>query len=112
MNRPPMPFDDTMKATFEKAKSFASKIGMNLTASERVEPQMEFVAPLASRCWMHGCGRGGLPFEREYIFAESMEQKAKLISTLIRDGYGHVVARSALAFRDEAIPYTTRRLLR
>ena len=32
LNRPPMPFDETMKATFEKAKSIAAQIGMDLKA--------------------------------------------------------------------------------
>ncbi|HEX6034588.1 MAG TPA: M20 family metallopeptidase, partial [Anaerolineales bacterium] len=32
LNRPPMPFDETMKATFEKAKSIVMQFGMDLKA--------------------------------------------------------------------------------
>ncbi|MCL4260117.1 MAG: peptidase dimerization domain-containing protein, partial [Anaerolineales bacterium] len=32
LNRPPMPFDDLMKSTFERAKTIAAQIGMELNA--------------------------------------------------------------------------------
>ena len=87
LNRPPMPFDDTMKATFEKAKSIAEGIGMNLTAGGTGgASDANFVAPLGIPV-LDGMGAVGEGYhsEREYIFAESLEQKAKLIATLIRE---------------------------
>jgi len=87
LNRPPMPFDDTMKSTFEKAKNIASKLGMELTAGGTGgASDGNFVAPLGIPL-LDGMGAVGEGYhsEREYIFAESMEQKAKLIAALIRD---------------------------
>ena len=87
LNRPPMPFDETMKATFEKAQSIASKIGMELRASGTGgASDGNFVAPLGIPVLdgMGAIGEGGHS-EREYIFADSMEQKAMLIASLIHD---------------------------
>ena len=87
LNRPPMPFDDMMKSTFEKAKNIASKLGMVLTAGGTGgASDGNFVAPLGIPL-LDGMGAVGEGYhsEREYIFAESMEQKAKLIAALIRD---------------------------
>jgi len=87
LNRPPMPFDDTMKATFEKAKNIASKLDMHLTAGGTGgASDGNFVAPLGIPL-LDGMGAIGEGYhsEREYIFAESLEQKAKLIAALIRE---------------------------
>ena len=87
LNRPPMPFDDLMKSTFEKAKSIASKLGMELTAGGTGgASDGNFVAPLGIPL-LDGMGAVGEGYhsEREYIFTESMEQKAKLIAALIRE---------------------------
>ncbi len=86
LNRPPMPFDDRMKATFEKAKSIASKIGIELKAGGTGGgSDGNFVAALGIPL-LDGMGAVGEGYhsEREYIFAESMGQKAKLIAELIR----------------------------
>ena len=85
LNRPPMPFDDTMKATFEKAKSIAEGIGMNLTAGGTGgASDANFVAPLGIPV-LDGMGAVGEGYhsEREYIFTDSMEQKAKFVASLI-----------------------------
>ncbi len=87
LNRPPMPFDDTMKATFEKARSIATRIGMNLTAGGTGgASDGNFVAPFGIPM-LDGMGAIGEGYhsEREYIFADSMEQKTKLIASLIRE---------------------------
>jgi glutamate carboxypeptidase len=87
LNRPPMPFDDTMKATFAKAKSIAARIAMNLTASGTGgASDGNFIAPLGVSV-LDGMGAVGEGYhsEREYIFTESMEQKATLIAELIRE---------------------------
>lgn len=87
LNRPPMPFDDRMKATFEKAKSIAAGIGMNLRAGGTGgASDGNFIAPLGIPL-LDGMGATGegSHSEREYIFTESMDQKAKLIASIIHD---------------------------
>jgi glutamate carboxypeptidase len=87
LNRPPMPFDEKMQATFEKAKSIAARIGMNLTAGGTGgASDGNFVAPLGIAL-LDGMGAVGEGYhsEREYIFADSLEQKAELIAALIRE---------------------------
>jgi len=85
LNRPPMPFDDRMKATFQKAQSIAAGIGMTLTAGGTGgASDGNFVAPLGIPV-LDGMGAVGEGYhsEREYIFTASMEQKATLIASLI-----------------------------
>ena len=87
LNRPPMPFDEKMQATFEKAKSIAARIGMNLTAGGTGgASDGNFVAPLGIAL-LDGMGAVGEGYhsEREYIFADSLEQKTELIAALIRE---------------------------
>jgi len=86
LNRPPMPFDEKMKVTFEKAKSIAAGIGMTLTAGGTGgASDGNFIAPLGIPV-LDGMGAVGEGYhsEREYIFADSLEQKAKLTAALIR----------------------------
>jgi glutamate carboxypeptidase len=87
MNRPPMPFDETMKATFEKAKSIAARIGIELKAGGTGgASDANFVAPLGIPV-LDGLGAVGEGYhsEREYIFADSLEARAKLIAALLRE---------------------------
>lgn len=87
LNRPPMPFDETMKATFEKAKSIAATIGMELRAGGTGgASDGNFIAPLGIPV-LDGMGAvgEGAHSEREYIFADSMEQKARLIASLLHN---------------------------
>jgi glutamate carboxypeptidase len=87
LNRPPMPFDDTMSKTFERAKSIAAKIGMELKAGGTGgASDGNFVAPLGIPVLdgLGGVGEGAHS-EREFIFAESLEQKANLVASLLRD---------------------------
>ncbi len=86
LNRPPMPFDGTMKATFEKAKSIAAAIGMELTAGGTGGvSDANFVAPLGIPV-LDGMGAVGEGYhsEREYIFENCLEEKKKLLVELIR----------------------------
>ena len=87
LNRPPMPFDETMKATFEKAKSIAAGIGLELKASGTGGgSDANFVAPLGIPV-LDGLGAvgEGLHSEREYIFADSLQERTKLLATLLRE---------------------------
>jgi glutamate carboxypeptidase len=86
LNRPPMPFDETMKATFEKAKSIAAQMGIKLKAGGTGGvSDANFVAPLGIPV-LDGLGAVGEGYhsEREYIFADSLEDRAKLISALLK----------------------------
>lgn len=86
MNRPPMPFDDTMKATFEKAKSIAAGIGMQLKAGGTGGvSDANFVAHLGIPV-LDGMGAVGEGYhsEREFIYAASLEEKKKLLVELIQ----------------------------
>ena len=81
-----MPFDDRMKSTFEKAKAIAVPLGMNLTAGGTGgASDGNFVAPLGIPL-LDGMGAVGEGYhsDREFIFADSLEQKVKLIAELIR----------------------------
>ena len=85
LNRPAMPFDDTMKATFEKAKSIAARIGMDLQASGTGGgSDANFVAPLGIPV-LDGLGAVGEGYhsEREYILTNSLYERKKLLSTLL-----------------------------
>lgn len=85
LNRPPMPEDDTMKMTFEKARQIAASIGMSLTAgSTGGGSDANFVAPLGIPV-LDGLGTygEGSHSEREYIFAESLSSRAELVAALL-----------------------------
>ena len=87
LNRPPMPFDDTMKATFEKAKSIAMQFGMELKAGGTGgASDANFVAPLGIPV-LDGLGAVGEGYhsEREYIFANSLEERTKLVAGLLQN---------------------------
>lgn len=85
LNRPPMPFDDTMKATFEKARAIAAQIGIELKAGGTGgASDGNFVAPLGIPV-LDGLGAVGEGYhsEREYIFRESLEERVKLVASLL-----------------------------
>lgn len=87
LNRPPMPFDETMKATFEKAQAISAKIGITLKAGgSGGASDANFVAPLGIPV-LDGLGAigEGLHSEREYILTSSLLERAKLLAVLMRD---------------------------
>ena len=86
LNRPPMPFDETMKATFEKASIIAAQIGMELKAGGTGgASDANFVAPLGIPV-LDGLGAVGEGYhsDREFIFAASLEERARLVAALLR----------------------------
>jgi len=87
LNRPPMPFDETMKTTFEKAQCIASTIGIELKAGGTGgASDANFVAPLGIPV-LDGLGAIGEGYhsEREFIFADSLEQRVKLLTILLQN---------------------------
>jgi glutamate carboxypeptidase len=87
LNRPPMPFDDTMKITFEKAASIAARIGLDLKASGTGGgSDANFVAPLGVPV-LDGLGAvgEGPHSEREFILTDSLNERSQLISHLLTD---------------------------
>ena len=87
LNRPPMPNNELMKATFEKARLIAAGLGMQLQAGgSGGGSDGNFVAPLGVPL-LDGMGTygEGLHSEREYIFARSLPERAALTATLIQN---------------------------
>lgn len=85
LNRPPMPEDDIMKMTFEKARQIAAGIGMSLTAgSTGGGSDANFVAPLGIPV-LDGLGTygEGAHSEREYFFTESLSSRVELMAALL-----------------------------
>ncbi len=87
LNRPPLPFDDRMQATFEKAKFIAAQIGIELKAGGTGgASDANFVAPLGIPV-LDGLGAIGEGYhsEREYIFEKSLAERVKLVSALLQN---------------------------
>jgi len=87
LNRPPMPFDKTMQATFEKTKSIAIGIGLELKAGgSGGGSDANFVAPLGIPV-LDGLGAVGDGYhsEREFIFADSLPERARLLAALLQN---------------------------
>jgi glutamate carboxypeptidase len=85
LNRPPMPTDERMKATFEKARILAAGIGLEVRAGGTGgASDANFVAPLGIPV-LDGLGAvgDGEHSEREFIFKKSLPERAKLLATLL-----------------------------
>ena len=85
LNRPPMPEDELMKKTFSKAGQIASSIGLELKAAGTGGgSDANFVAPLGIPV-LDGLGAfgEGAHSEREFIFADSLRSRTKLLAALI-----------------------------
>ena len=88
LNRPPLPYNQVNQTAFEKAYQIAKeKLGMELKAGgSGGGSDGNFVAPLGIPV-LDGMGAVGEGYhsEREYIFAESLEERAKLLAALIQN---------------------------
>jgi glutamate carboxypeptidase len=86
LNRPPMPSDTRMKATFEKARSLAAAIGLEIRASGTGgASDANFVAPLGIPV-LDGLGAvgDGEHSDREFIFRNSLPERTKLLTAILR----------------------------
>lgn len=85
LNRPPMPRDETMQRTFNKARLIASILELELVeGSTGGGSDANFVAPLGVPV-LDGLGAvgDGAHSEREYIKIDSLSERAALLSALI-----------------------------
>jgi len=85
VNRPPMPRDATMIASFTKAQTIAARLGMNLTeGGTGGGSDANFVAPLGVPV-LDGLGAlgNGAHSEREHIIIASLPEKAALLAALL-----------------------------
>jgi glutamate carboxypeptidase len=76
-----------MKATFEKAKSIAAELGIEIKAGGTGGgSDANIVAPLGIPV-LDGLGAVGEGYhsEREYIFADSLQERARLLAALIQN---------------------------
>jgi glutamate carboxypeptidase len=85
LDRPPMPLDDTMKATFAKAQAIAARNGIELKAGGTGgASDANYVAPLGIPV-LDGLGPAGGEYhsEREFIFRDSLPERAKLLTAIL-----------------------------
>ena len=85
LNRPPMPRDDLMIATFSKAQAIAAEIGLTLgEGSTGGGSDANFVAPLGVPV-LDGLGaRGnGAHSEREHVVIASLPERTALLAALL-----------------------------
>ena len=87
LNRPPMPFTDSNKDTFEKARMIAVNLDIHLKAGGTGgASDANFVAPLGIPV-LDGLGAigDGEHSEREFIFADSLPERARLLAAILRE---------------------------
>jgi glutamate carboxypeptidase len=87
LNRPPMPFNEQMEATFNKAKKIATAEGIEIKAGgSGSASDANFVAYLDIPV-LDGLGTVGEGFhtEDEYFLTDSFISRAELTATLLRD---------------------------
>ena len=87
LNRPPMPYDDTMDATFKKAQKIAAAEGLEIIAGgSGSASDANFVADMGVPV-LDGMGAVGEGFhsESEYILTQSMFDRLQLTVALLRD---------------------------
>jgi glutamate carboxypeptidase len=87
LNRPPMPFNEMMKTTFERARKIAAGIDMGLIASGTGgSSDANFVAALGIPVLdgLGAVGDGGHS-DREFISKHSLPERAKLLATILQE---------------------------
>ena len=87
LDRPPMPFDEAMKATYQKVKAIAAYVNIEIRASGTGgASDANFVAPLGIPV-LDGLGPAGGEYhsEREFIFRDSLSERARLLTAILRE---------------------------
>jgi glutamate carboxypeptidase len=87
LEHPPMPVDETMKHTFERARSIASQIGIDLKASGTGGASDGNQVAALGIPVLDGLGPAGEGYhsEREYIFKDSLQQRVDLLVALLSE---------------------------
>lgn len=86
LNRPPMPFDANLQATFARAQQIAHTIGTDLkSGGSGGGSDANFVAALGVPV-LDGLGTVGADYhsEREWIYTASLAERAALVEALLR----------------------------
>ncbi len=87
LNRPPMPRNDTMAATFQRARTIAANLGLDLKeGGTGGGSDANFVAPLGVPV-LDGLGAlgNGAHSEREHVYIPSLPERTALIAALVRE---------------------------
>ena len=87
LNRPPMPRDERMAASFARAKSLASQLGLTLTeGGTGGGSDANFVAPLGVPV-LDGLGAlgNGAHSEREHVLIAQLPERTALLAALLSD---------------------------
>ena len=87
LNRPPMPFDSTMEATFDKAHRIAAADGLEIKAGgSGSASDANFISQMGVPV-LDGLGTVGEGFhaETEYFLLDSLIERTKLTAALLRD---------------------------
>jgi glutamate carboxypeptidase len=87
LNRPPMPRDERMIATFQKAQAIAARLGVELKESGTGGgSDANFVAPLGIPV-LDGLGvqGGGAHSEREYMVLNTLPQRMAVLAALLTE---------------------------
>jgi glutamate carboxypeptidase len=85
LNRPPMPFDNTMQFTFEKARTLAAAIGIELKAGGTGgASDANFISPMGIPV-LDGLGPTGGEYHslREYIITASLLERTRLLYSIL-----------------------------
>jgi glutamate carboxypeptidase len=85
LNRPPMPRDERLQSTFDKARAIGASLGLDLSeGSTGGGSDANFVAPLGVPV-LDGLGAvgDGAHSEREYVLLQSLPQRAALLCALL-----------------------------
>ncbi len=87
LNRPPMPHNDTMKATFKKAQAIAANLGLKIgEGGTGGGSDANFVAPLGVPV-LDGLGAlgNGAHSEREHVVIASLPERTALLAGIISE---------------------------
>jgi glutamate carboxypeptidase len=87
LNRPPMPRDDTMVATFKKAQAIAANLGLKIgEGGTGGGSDANFVAPLGVPV-LDGLGAlgNGAHSEREHIHIASLPERTALLAAILSE---------------------------
>ena len=86
INRPPMPHNELMAVTFDRAQTIAGRLGLNLLeGGSGGGSDANFVAPLGVPVLDGLGGQGsGMHSDREYVIVSSLPERAALLAAILQ----------------------------